>query len=156
MRFRGRRLVSLACLLAYLLASAPATASAPWGWCDSQCNDGKRSCPSDAGRCLLKGKATGVLVCADECPFHCGAAGPPAVNSIAAGQPFQQRGDGPSYPGCPAPSGKCHLCSGCKIPFCFAPSVVIQPLGCLGRVSDETFLRLWQPYVDELIRPPIC
>jgi len=59
-----------------------------------------------------------------------------------------------SCPGSPACPGNCHLCDSGNVPFCFTPAVVIQPLGCLGRVNADALLHVWQPHPEELIRPP--
>ena len=148
--------MSLACLLAYLLATAPATMSASLGLCDSQCCDGKKSCPSDPSCCADKDDAARLPCCSDECPCHRDAIRPLTTNPAATGQRSQEQGDDRSCPGCPACPGKCHLCSMGNVPFCFTPSVVLLSLGCLGRVSADTLLQLWQPCPDELIRPPMC
>ena len=152
----SRRLISTISLLAYLFASAPATMSAPWDLWRSQCCAAEKPCLGDPGCCLEKGTTGRGPVCGNECACHRAAAGPATTNSTLASQPLQQHEDDRSCPGCPACPGKCHLCSTGAIPFCFTPTVVMPPLGRLGRVSADTLLHLWQPHPDELIRPPLC
>lgn len=153
MRFRGQHLVSLVCLLAYLFASEAATVSVArelWRSCSSA---GEKPCPGDPGCCPDKGTFYPGPVNASQYADHCAVVGPATTNAALTGQPVQKQEDDRSNPACP---GKCHLCRAGAVPFCFTPTVVIQPLGCLGRISADSLLHLGQHSPDELIRPPMC
>jgi len=155
MRFKGQRLVSLACLLAYFIASAPGTVSFAWHKWGLPCQAEETAC-STVPNCSHSEYGKGGFPVVDNRRYDSPMAARTAVQSVEARQGSPESKDNDSHPGHPACPGKCHLCSMGTTPHCLTPSVVMQPPGCLGRVNADALLSLWQPSPDELIRPPMC
>gem|GEM_PF-6438457 len=155
MRFKGKRLMTLACLLAYFIASVPGTVSFAWHKWSLPCQAEERACstvPNCSHGEYGKGGRAVAAVCRNDSP----TATRTTDRSAEAGQVSPLSTDKGAHPGHPTCPGKCHLCSTGAVPFCFTPSVVMQPPGCLGRVAFDALPSLWQPSPDELIRPPMC
>lgn len=152
---RGRRLVSLVCLLAYVCAGVQATVSASCG-----CSGHVIVPPGEPSRREAIGAKGPTGVCGSACTSptarSCGTAG-----VAIFGAPLQRHHTPPppddgDFSGCPACPGQCHLCSTGAIPFCFTPAFALFPPDCLGRFIPELLLPPGQACPDELIRPPMC
>ncbi len=155
---QSRRLISLICLLAYLVASAPGYVTSVFSLaCDSGCyacaDAGAADCGS-AHCCSVKNQAEQERLATDECKCVRGAARPSStVLATSSGNQKEQ-------PGCPSnstcPDG-CYLCNAAgSAPLPFTPVPVLEGLKYLGAVNTGTFFSLCQPHPDELIRPPMC
>jgi len=161
MSCRSRRLISLICLMAYLFATSPDRLLAGKDCCPVLCRADNWKNTTDAGsmscRILSTDKLEQAGCATEQCPCHMilkplGKTRQSLSPARTSFPPVEDR----SCPGSPACPGKCHLCGAGNVPFCFTPAVVMQPLGCLGRVNADTLLHLWQPHPDELIRPPMA
>lgn len=158
MCFAVRRLVALACLLAYLVAGAQATLSAGCGCAGHTCKASREA--DQLERAKWTSPSSGVSSCRSACPARsssgCGAAGLAIFGSPLKWHPGSPTDDEGSFPGCPACPGKCHLCCSGAIPYCFTPACLLSPQGCLGQLVPEYLLQHGQVCPDEMIRPPMC
>ena len=155
MRFKGQRLMSLACLLAYFIASAPATVPLAWSIGGLPCQAEERAC-SSVSDCSRSDIGKGGFAAADGCRTDSSTAAQTTNRSAEAGRGSPLNKHNGSHSGHPTDPGKCHLCSIGTTPHCLTPSVAMQTPGCLGRVNADAIPSLWQPSPDELIRPPMC
>jgi len=146
---QNRRLISLICLLAYLLASAPGYVTSAFSVArDSACCEGAAVC------CSAQNQAD-----QESCPAHgCeGVRGKAQPNGTVVAAPCGHQKQVPGLPCDSACPDGCYLCNAVgSVPSTSIPPVVIQSGVYIGAVSLASPLQVEQPYLGNLIRPPIC
>jgi len=155
MSYQCQHLMSLICLLAYLVASAPGYVTSAFFLAgDSACCAGAAECTS-TGCCSAKKQVEQELCSVGTCECVCvGSAVRPNGTVVAASCGHHHEPGAPCDSACP---DGCLLCNAVgSVPSVWTPPVVLQGGVWLGTVDLPARVQLEQPDLCNLIRPPIC
>ena len=151
MRVPGQRLMSLACFVGYLCASAPAAVVVHADHCGTNCR-ADQSPPWQAGTPSPEGQpdprdrdVSAVCECHIAAPERSASLALPSETPDSAGRAL------PHHFAC---HSKCVLCGADNIPWIAGCADSLARLDRLGWLGIESWLRPAQPLLEGLTRPP--